>query len=178
MKKVFQIVMLALLAFGMMACGEKKLTKEDMKEAELTLFGDDGAINPDTAPSVAEKYCKFVEQNPDDPTAPTWLFHAMELNIAMKNVDKSIELCNKLLEQYPESKWAPNALLVIGSYVYEDQLNDTAQAHQAYQKLIDDYPDNDLVKDAQVLIECLGMTDEEKLMWIQMSKMEEEEGEW
>jgi len=177
MKKALQIMMLAVLAFGMMACGEKKLTQEDMKEAELTLFGDDGAIKPEVAPEVAEKYCKFVEQNPDDPTAPTWLFHAMELNIAMKNADKSVELCNKLLEQYPESKWAPNALLVLGSYVYEDQLNDTAQAHQAYQRLIDNYPDSGLVNDAQVLIECLGMTDEEKLMWIQMSKMEVVEGE-
>ena len=178
MKNTLKLMMLALLAFGIMACGEKKLTQEDMKEAELALFGDDGAIKPEVVPEVAEKYCKFVEQNPDDPTAPTWLFHAMELNIAMKNADKSAELCNKLLEQYPESKWAPNALLVLGSYVYEDQLNDTAQAHQAYQRLIDNYPDSGLVNDARVLIECLGMTDEEKLVWIQMSKMEEEEGEW
>ena len=178
MKNTLKLMMLVLLAFGMMACGEKKLTQEDMKEAELTLFGDDGAIKPEVVPEVAEKYCKFVEQNPDDPTAPTWLFHAMELNIAMKNADKSIELCDKLLEQYPESKWAPNALLVMGSYLYEDQLNDTARAHQAYQRLIDDYPDNGLVQNAQVLIECLGMTDEEKLSWIQMSKLEEVEEEW
>lgn len=178
MKNTLNLMLFALLAFGMMACGEKKLTQEDMKEAELSLFGDDGAIKPDMAPKVAEKYCKFVEQNPDDPTASTWLFHAMELNIAMKNADKSIELCDKLLEQYPESKWAPNALLVMGSYLYEDQLNDTAQAHQAYQRLIDDYPDNGLVQNAQVLIECLGMTDEEKLSWIQMSKLEEVEEEW
>lgn len=174
MKKTMQTMILALLAFGMMACGEKKLTQEDVKEAELTLFDEDGAVKPDMVPSVAETYCKFVEQNPDDITASLWLFHAMELNIAIKDVEKGVQLCNQLVEQYPDSKWAPNALLILGSYVYEDQLNDTAMAHQTYQRLIDTYPDNDLVKDAQVLISCLGMSDEEKLMWIQKSQMNEE----
>ena len=90
----------------------------------------------------------------------------------LKDVDKSEKLCNQLLEQYPQSKWAPMSLLMLGSFVYEDILNDTAQAHMAYQKLIDNYPESNLVDDAQKSIEFLGLTNEEKMSIIMMSRMD------
>lgn len=167
----------ALLAFAMFACGEteKKLTVDDMKAAEKTLMNDNWSMNMEAAPQVAETYCKFVEQNPNDPTASTWLFHAMEINVNLRNTDKSIELCNQLLDKYPDSKWSPKSLILLGSYVYEDQLNDTAAAHKAYQRLIDEYPNDSLSRDAKVLIQCLGLTNEEKLSVILMSQMKEED---
>ena len=177
MKKTLKLMAFALLTVGLLACGEteKKLTLDDVKEAEKTLMDENWTMNMDVASQVAETYCKFVEQNPDDPTAPTWLFHAMEINVNLKNADKSVELCNQLVDKYPESNWSPKSLMLLGSYVYEEQLQDTAMAHKAYQRLIDEYPKNDLVNDAQVLIKCLGLTDEEKLDMILMSQMEDEE---
>ena len=93
----------------------------------------------------------------------------------MKDADKSIELCDQLLEQYPQSKWAPMSLLLVGSFVYEDMLNDTAQAHAAYQKLIDNYPESALVNDAQKSIEYLGLTQEERMSRIITSQMNVED---
>ena len=178
MKNTLKMMAFALLAFGMFACGGKQLTEADLKEAEKTLFNEDHSLNEAVAPQVAEKYCQFVKQNPDDPTAPSWLFRAIEINWALKNDEKCVQLCNQLVDDYPSSNWAPGTLMYLGSYVCEDHLNDTAQAHKAYQKLIDNYPNDPLAKDAQVLIDCLGLTDEEKLIKIQMSKMEVDEGEW
>ena len=175
MRNTLKIMVFAVLAFGLFACGEKKLTQDDMKAAEKTLMNENWTMNMDVAPQVAEKYCKFVEQNPDDPTAPTWLFHALEINVALKNVDKSVELCDQLIAQYPESKWSPKSLMLMGSYLYEDQLNDTAMAHKAYQRLIDEFPNDSLVKDARILIDCLGLTDEEKWNKIMFSRIPEED---
>ena len=167
----------ALLAFGFLACGgnAKKLTVEDMKKAEATLFNEDQSMNREAAPQVAETYCEFVKQNPDDVEAPMWLYHAMEINVQLADADKSIALGNQLVEQYPESEWAPMSLFLLASYVYNDQLNDTAQAHATFQKLIDDYPDHSLVDDAQKSIEYLGLTPEEIMNLILMSQFEEEE---
>ena len=167
----------ALLAFGFLACGgnAKKLTVEDMKKAEATLFNEDQSMNREAAPQVAETYCEFVKQNPDDAEAPMWLYHAMEINVQLADADKSIALGNQLVEQYPESEWAPMSLFLLASYVYNDQLNDTAQAHATFQKLIDDYPDHSLVDDAQKSIEYLGLTPEEIMNLILMSQFEEEE---
>ena len=178
MKNTLKLMLFALLAVGMMACGEKKLTQDDLKAAEATLFNEDQTINEAVAPEVAEKYCQFVKQSPDDPTAPRWLYHALEINMMLKDSDKAIKIGNQLLEQYPQSKWAPMSLFMLGSYVYDDQLNDTAQAHKCYQRLIDEYPESELVDDAQKSIEYLGLTPEEIMSIIMMSQMEEEEGEW
>ena len=176
MKKTLTIMMLALMAFGMMACGEKKLTEKDLKAAEETLFNEDGTMNEDIAPSVAEKYCLFVEQNPDAPSAPLWLYHAMEINLQLKNSEKSIELGEQIMKQYPQSTLAPRSLLMIGTFVYNDQLNDTAQAHATLDRLIREYPESSLVDDAQKSIEYLGLTPEEIMTLILMSQMEVEEG--
>ena len=166
-----------LLAFGMFACGGngKKLTLEDVLAAQATLFNADHTMNRNEAPKVAKTYCQYVKQNPNDTTVVKWLYHAMEINVMMKDADKSIELCDQLLEQYPQSKWAPMSLLLVGSFVYEDMLNDTAQAHAAYQKLIDDYPESALVDDAQKSIEFLGLTQEERMSRIIMSQMDVED---
>lgn len=175
MKKSLNIMMAVVLAFGMMACGEKKLTKEDLQAAEATLFNENQSINKDVAPKVAEKYCRYVEQNPDDSTAAIWLYHALEINVLLNNTDKSIELGNQIVSQYPQSKWAPMSLLVMGSYVYHDMLNDTAQAHAMFQRIIDEYPESEVVDDAKQSIKYLGLTPEEIMTLMLMSQMKEEE---
>ena len=181
MKKTLKMMVFVVLAFGLFACGgnSKKLTLEDMRAAQSTLFNANGTLNEEEAPKVAKKYCKYVEQNPNDTSVVKWLYHAMEINVMLKDVDKSEKLYNQLLQQYPQSKWAPMSLLMMGSFVYEDILNDTAQAHAAYQKLIDNYSESDLVDDAQKSIEFLGLTNEERMSRIMMSRMDDgEEVSW
>lgn len=174
MKMTLKMMVFTVLAFGLFACGGKTLTQNDLKKAEASLFNEDKSLNEAVAPQVAETYCKYVEQNPEDSTAVEWLYHAMEINVMLKNADKSIELCDQLLQQYPQSKWAPMSLFLVGSYVYNDQLNDTAQAHAAFQRLIDNYPESALVDDAQMSIEYLGLTPDEIMTLIMMSQMEED----
>lgn len=175
MKNTLKMMAFALLAFGMFACGGKQLTEADLKEAEKNLFNADQTLNEAVAPEVAKKYCEFVKQHPKDSTAAQWLYHAMEINVLLKNTDKSQALCDQLLKDYPQSEWAPMSLFLLGSYVYEDQLNDTAQAHAAYQKLIDTYPNSQLADDAQKSIEYLGLTPDEIMSLFMMEGMPVEE---
>ena len=177
MKKTLKMMVFALLALGMLACGgnAKKITVEELKEAQAVLFSENGTLNEKEAPKVAEKYCRYVKQNPGDTAAVKWLFHAMEINMMLKDSKKSIEIGNQLLEQFPKSKWAPQTLLTLGSFVYNDQLKDTAQAHVMFQRLIDEYPDSDLVDDAKKSIEYLGMSPDAIMDVILMSQMDVEE---
>lgn len=174
MKKVFQIVMLAVLAFGMMACGEKKLTQDDLKKAELTLADEQGNLNKEAVPAVVEQFCKFVEQNPDDATAPEWLFKALQLEIKAEESEKAIEICNKLVENYPDYENNPAALVMTASEVYDSQLHDLDKARATYEKVINDYPSTDWANNAEKMIEFLGLTPEEILSKIVVSNMEED----
>ena len=179
MKKTLKLMVFALLALGMLACGgnTKKITVEELNEAQTALFNENGTLNEKEAPKVAEKYCQFVKQNSGDTAVVKWLFHAMEIQVMLKDSKKSIEIGNQLLEQYPQSKWAPQTLLTLGSFVYNDQLNDSANAHIMFQRLIDDYPNSDLVDDAQKSIEYLGLSPDEIMSLIMVSKMDDEEND-
>ena len=176
MKKTLRMMVVVALALAMFACGnkEQKLTLDDLRAAQATLFNQDRSVNEAVAPEVAEKYCKFVEQNPNDSTAARWLYHAMEINVLLKDAEKSAAICDQLTTNYPESSWAPMSLFLMGSYVYNDQLNDTAKAHVMFQRLIDEYPDSELVDDAQKSIEYLGLTPEEIMARIMMQQMEDD----
>ena len=101
MEKILKTLAFTLLAVGILACGgcEKKLTQDDLKDAHDTLFNADRTLNEKKAPDVAKKYCQYVKQNPNDTSAVKWLYHAMEINVMLKNADKSIELCDQLLQQ-------------------------------------------------------------------------------
>jgi len=175
MKKTLNLMLIALLALGMFACGEKKLTYQDLKKAEATLFDEEGYLDTIKAPKVAEKYLKFVEQSPDDSLASLWLYHAMELNVMMKNTEKSMELCDRLVEEYPDSKWTPRGLYLLGAFIYDEEYKDLDKAREIYEGIIRDYPDSEIIESVQSSIKYLGWTPEEILSDIAMSQFEVEE---
>lgn len=175
MKKTLDLLFVAVLALGMFACGEKKLTYQDMKKAEASLFDKNGHLDTLNAPKVAEKYCQFVEQNPDDSTASLWLYHAMELNVMLKNTEKSMELCDKLSKDYPNSKWTPRGLYLLGAFIYEREYNDLDKAREVYDRIINDYPDCDIIESVEASKKYLGWTNEQIMADIALSQFEQGE---
>jgi len=85
----------------------------------------------------------------------------MELNIMMKNSEKSIELCNQLVEQYPNSKWTPRGMYILGSFIYEKELADLDKARELYDKIITDYPDCEIIESVEASKKYLGWTPEQ-----------------
>jgi tetratricopeptide (TPR) repeat protein len=178
MKKTLKLMLFAFLAFSMFACGEKKLNEEDLKKAEATLFNDDKTINPDLAAQTAEKFCRFVEQNPESPAAPSWLFKALSIYITTKDFAKSEEVCNKLVENYPDYSYTPTGMFMLANCIYDTEQHDLDKARAMYEKILKDYPDNEIVPSVEKSIEYLGMTPDEIMTKIQLSQMEVEEGVW
>lgn len=175
MKNTLKLMMLALLAFGMFACGEKKLTYDELKKEEAKLFLEDGSIDSVVAPGVAEKFCKFVEQNPDDSLASLWLYHAMEINVLLKNTEKSMELCDQLVESYPDSKWTPRGLYLLGSFIYEEEFKDLDKAGEIYDRIINDYPDTEIMESVKASKKYLGWTPKQIMADIGMSMFKYED---
>ena len=172
MRNILKIMMLAMLAFGMLACGEKKLTEEDLKQVEATLFNDDLTPNPEVVPVVVEKFCTFVEQNPDAATAPDWLFKALEISVSQKDVEKSGEICDKLMKDYPDYDKTPAGMFMMASFIYEDQLRDLDKARAMYERIIADYPESELIPSVQASLKNLGKTPEELIREFEMMNEE------
>ena len=152
MKHSLKLLSFALLAFALLACGGKKLTEDDLKQAEASLFNEDLTLNTEAVPVVVEKYCTFVEQNPDAATAPDWLFKALEICVNQKEVEKSGEICE-----------------------YEDQLRDLDKARAMYERILADYPESELIPSVQASLRNLGKTPEELIKEFEMIEMEDTE---
>ncbi len=163
MNKSLKLMLVAMLAFGVLACGGngKKLSEDDLKKAEASLFNDDMTANAETAPAVVETFCKFVEQNPDHPNAPEWLFKAFEIAVTQKDAKKSEAICNQLMKAYPTYEKTPFGMFMLASFVYDDQLKDFEKARAMYDKIIAEYPDSEITSSAEASIGFLGMTPEE-----------------
>lgn len=196
MKKTLKLVIALTLAFGMLACGgnenkdsqsekveqndqkeQKEITLESLKKVEASLANERGALNKEAAQAAVEQYCKFVEQKPDDKTAPEWLFKAMQIEMSLGESDKAINLTDKLVKDYPEYENVPVALFMLATNVYDAQLHDLGKAHATFERVIKDYPDTQWASDAKVMIGMLGMTEDEMLEKIRPQAEGEEIGE-
>ena len=146
----------------MVACNNKKTTQNDVKKAEAALFNSDQTTNAEAVPIAIATFSKYAEENPEAADAAEYLFKAVEVSINTKqDAQQNIELVNRLVTNYPEFDKNPVALFMLATFVYDEQLHDLDKAREAYQQIIDNYPENPFANDAAIAITQLGMTPEE-----------------
>ncbi len=63
-----------------------------------------------------------------------------------------IQYYRDIVNHYPDHKYAPQALFMIG-FVYAEELADTKRAKQTFEELIREYPDSEVVGSAQWMID-------------------------
>lgn len=162
MKRMIYLWAVVLIALASCQNQNGKVTIKDVQKAEKALFSQDQTVNPEAAKGAIETFRDFANQNPEDPQSPEYLFKALEVSVNTKqDAPTSIVLCEKLLKSFPEFDKNPVALFMVASFVYEEQLCDTALAHGTYQRIIKNYPDSPFAKDAAIAIEQLGMSPDE-----------------
>ena len=71
------------------------------------------------------------------------------------NSQEALKYYQQILKDYPQSTNNYKAQFMIG-YVYSEQLKDTVKAKEAYQKVIEQYPNCDLVESAKWMMGNAG----------------------
>ena len=139
-----------------------KTNVEDVKKAEAALFNEDMTANPEAVPEAIATFTKYVDDNPEAADAAEVLFKAVEIAINTKqDPEKSIDMVNRLVTDYPEFDKNPVALFMMATFVYDEQQHDLDMARATYQQIIDNYPGNPFARDAEISITQLGMTPED-----------------
>ena len=140
----------------------KKTTENDAKKAEEALFNTDQTLNTEAVSNAVETFDKFATDNPEDAKAPEYLFKALEVSVNTKQTpQKSIDLANRLIANYPEFDKNPVALFMLATFVYDEQLHDFDKARDTYQQIFDNYPNSPFAKDAEISITQLWMSPDE-----------------
>ena len=163
MKKNILLLAIAMMVV-MVGCNNQnaKTTQSDVKKAEEALFNEDQTVNTEAATEAVTTFSKYAEENPEAADAADYLFKAIEISInTRQDAQQSIDMVNQLVENYPECDKNPVALFMLATFVYDEQLHDLDKAREAYQQIVDNYPNSPFANDAAIAITQLGMTPDE-----------------
>lgn len=164
-KALFLSIILSL--FFVTACTNNQQKRfSEVQSLEDSLYTVDGAFtSQEHAEKAMKKFKAFAIDFPEDSTAPVFLLKAGNIASALNQPEESILIFKTFDELFPDHEMNAFALMKIAT-IANDQLNDIETARQYYQKLIDTYPDSYFAKDAAILIEYLGLNEEEQLQRI------------
>ena len=81
-------------------------------------------------------------------------------SIVRFNPQKTIDITNVLIDNYPEFEMTPMAMFIKG-FVYENQMNNYEKALDTYHQFLDKYPNNPMAADVEASIRNIGIPLEE-----------------
>ena len=159
MKKFLGTLLILLV---IVSCTDMKVKDlEDINAMEKNLF-DSLTLTPNIAKadSLVNAYLAFAKKYPQDSNTVNFLFKAAEIKSNIGNPAESITILEGIINNYGDHKLIPTVMHYEG-FLYEERIQDTAKAHEVYQKLIDKYPNSELAESAKACIQNLGKTPEE-----------------
>ncbi len=132
---------------------------EEIIELEQKLFEK---TEPDAvlAQQMIDKYVNYANKFHEDTNAPEFLFKAAEIAMNFGQPANSVNYLSRIEARYKEyDKYG--ACLFLKAYIYDYYLKDKEQAEKYYQKFIDEFPEHNLVEDANAALMFLDLDDAE-----------------
>ena len=102
----------------------------------------------------------FVKSFPKDTESPILLYKAAEIARAIGDARSAVQHFGKMHREYPEHSNAPTALF-LQAFLFENSLEDRAEAKKYYNHFTDKYPDHQLNKQVKQLLEIIDKSPEE-----------------
>ena len=148
------------------ACGGDAAPDEKIAEArtrirakEDSLF-DHQAFDARTAQGMIDVYKAYAAAYPLDSMAPEYLFRAAGTHKSMNQPDEAIKLYDRIAQNY--QSWRRRVdVLYMKALTLDDDLEQDGEAQVIYNQVINEYPEHPFARDAQAMIENLGLSDEE-----------------
>ncbi|MEO0727417.1 MAG: tetratricopeptide repeat protein [Bacteroidota bacterium] len=134
------------------------------------LYGITDAETQRLIPRVARQYLQltntYAQARPDAPESPELLYKSGEIARSIGAFQEALNIYSNIESYFPQYKKAPKALFM-QAFTYAEDLNDEEQARMLYERFLEKYPEDDFVKDAKILLENLGKSDEEIFQQLQ-----------
>lgn len=160
MKKTASLTISAIMILTVMTgCGpshDKVVSR--IQAMEKSLFSPDAvSFNREKADSLLALYEGFIKDYPKDSLASAYLFKAANIEMNSNNGKRALEMFDQYLKDYPDKPKA-SLCLFFKAFIYENQMQDIEKARETYLLFIENYPNDEFVKDAKMAIANLGKT--------------------
>jgi len=127
---------------------------------DLFAAAQQAAAQQATRQEARAQFESVVEKYPRSEFAPRALKQLAMLAQQDGQLDKAMTLYEQLLREYSDSDQADEAQFMI-AFINEEYLHDLARAREAYQRVIDNYPNSELAVSARRLLPNVGRDPEE-----------------
>ncbi|MDQ3100696.1 MAG: tetratricopeptide repeat protein [Bacteroidota bacterium] len=163
------LVMSAIFLIASCSSSEKENAQDtdqgasDMAERIHTLedsLFENMAFDRRNAQMLMDVYKAYVSAYPLDVRAPEFLFRAAGVARSMKDAKQSIALYDRIIRDYSSWERIPDTYY-LKAFTIDTELGQKGEAKEAYQKVINQFPDHPFAKDAKAMIANLEYTDEE-----------------
>ena len=155
----YSITLLVLL-ISLVSCKsdrEKKSGKIAAIEHELKT-DTTGKINFTRASEIIKLYEEYVAAFPDDTLSPGYLFKAADVSAHIHNTEYAINLYHRVIKEYPKYRKVPQAWFYIG-FLYDNELKNYPEARNAYETLLNKFPEYEQRTTVEWLLANLGKSD-------------------
>lgn len=159
-----RIVFIASILLFIAAC---ESPKEKMLKSIKNTETNDSIFSPQTLNERKRLYLEFADKYPDDEQSPVFMFKAAQLCNGLASHHEAITILNDLMNAYPKSAVAENALF-LQAYIFENALNNTEAAERTYKMFLEKYPTSEMAEDAEMSLKYLGKSPEQ--IWDDISK--------
>lgn len=163
MKKIntyYSILLYIVFTIGCQSAMDGKIEKINGLEKEL--YKNSEKFDNQKAEILLKEYQEFVEAYPQDSATENYIYKAAETANSLKKYQAAIDLYNNYYLNFHDHEKAGSCLF-IQAFIYENQLNDLANAERIYKLFLNEFPNHELVNDAKFSLENLGKPVEELL---------------
>jgi len=159
MKKLVFLSLITIILFACKSPREKAL--DNIEKTELAL-ADTTKIELDEAlvKRAVLQYEDFAKAFPEDTLAPQFLYKAGEFYGIIGEHQKSLATYKRVYEDYRDFKKAAQCLFLQG-FLYDDKLKDFNTSRNIYNQFLKLYPEHELAKSVEFLLENLGKSNEQ-----------------
>jgi TolA-binding protein len=151
-----RVVVLALMCGALCGCGGQ--SPEEMYAA-----AERAAAEPAKRLEARAQFDAFLTAHPGHALTPLVLKQLAILDQQDGKIDLAVARYEQLLRRFPDSDQADEAQFMI-AFISEEYLLDFDRAREAYQRVIDKYPNSELATSARRLLPNVGRDPEE---WVE-----------
>jgi len=152
-----------MLVFGLLLFVCLLASCEEQTAEQLFVSAEAAAADSSKQDLALEQFTTFLTRYPQHPRCDEVLRKLAMIARQNGDMNESIGYYERLIADYPSSKYGDEAQFMI-AFIYEEYLQDQERARQAYQRLIDRYPNSELAASARRLLPHVGRNPEE---WVE-----------
>lgn len=165
--KRYTILLAGLIALTFAACNPKNNREAALREIEtadsiLSVSVNRMAVDMDQAAHIVDLYTQFADQFPEDSLTPGFLHKAGDIAAHIGQEDNAVVIYDRILSDYTD--YPALAEICFNKAWTLEQGQRYAEAKEAFQQFVDQYPEHPLAKDIRFMLEqnLIGLSVEEQ----------------